>query len=441
MIRYRVLVEGRDLACSGLSGTIGWGRDDTDSQPESSTCSITFADPGGAIAGSVEVGERIDVFASMPRADVQRFGGTIVDVVHTVDSRTTTLTGAGELARLARFRVGDEPWPAELDGDRILRILLLAGVRLDTAGSWAEQDPAIMWRWSPDSWQAIGHTGAAGPWASTPGVWADAGDLDDSTYPDAGPLGSWRDQRGPSIPAGELTIAERDVDRQPVTTLLREVAASALGVMYERRDGTLAYAPRDARTREVDVFADACTFTTEATFKRTSAGVVNELETQYGPSSARGSFIVRNDGSLSTVGRYSARWDTDLALEGEARLLAELHVARRTVPGWNLDALTFDSLVGGDLAAANLMRVELGDTLLLVGAPTPNGEPILLVVEGAQERLDPGSWQTDLRLSAARLTVAGASWAEHGTLDAGRRWLDAPPGTRWADADTLLPAA
>lgn len=85
--------------------------------------------PAAAAAGDQWEGSPWDV------PDWRLFAGRVTDVAaerDDTDMWILTLTMAGTLAELARFDIGDTPWPVEPEADRLTRILTVAGY--DTSG-------------------------------------------------------------------------------------------------------------------------------------------------------------------------------------------------------------------------------------------------------------------------------------------------------------------
>lgn len=147
------VVDVTDLSCDVTDATIHHGRDDPTGQPEASTCTLNLP---GAVPDGMDVGSRIIVETQAPDATwSRRFTGTVTDLNATWDTGanpvtgepdtvpSTTVTAAGPLADLGRRVIGAAPWPQELDGARVSRVL---GVAAGALGSWSYNGT------SPDGW-------------------------------------------------------------------------------------------------------------------------------------------------------------------------------------------------------------------------------------------------------------------------------------------------
>ena len=128
-----------DLSCEVTVASVHHGRDNADGQPEASTATIAVYGP---VPDGADIGWSLEVWAGLepPDAYAQRFAGTVTDISLAFDmgvdpesGRTivrpyTEITAASSIATLGRQYVGSEPWPDELDGARVRRVLELCGI-------------------------------------------------------------------------------------------------------------------------------------------------------------------------------------------------------------------------------------------------------------------------------------------------------------------------
>lgn len=155
--RAVVTVNGVDISCDveiGLS--IAHGRSSATEQPEPATASLDVIAFDRATVDRLAINATVTVDAQFPDGTLmRRFIGTITDVQvdwDTVDIAHAKVTAASPVALLGRTFIGDEPWPAEVDGARAGRILaVVAAVPYQTtfpAGldGWTAVPPAsVVW--------------------------------------------------------------------------------------------------------------------------------------------------------------------------------------------------------------------------------------------------------------------------------------------------------
>lgn len=166
LVDWRISIAGRDITGFTIAGMrLTMGRTDPDSQPESSTASIDLVGETDRLAWIVPrqvVTVEAQVSGVPYRGPV--WTGTVSDVTRTLRKRTggwyTTVqvTAVGPVAKLARSIVGDTPWPQELDGERVDRVLTAAGFPSPPA-----TDPALAV--AGDPYMIYGLNTANGAWS------------------------------------------------------------------------------------------------------------------------------------------------------------------------------------------------------------------------------------------------------------------------------------
>lgn len=364
-----------DLSCDVDDVSIHRGRDDPDNQPEASTATLTLP---GALPLGVDMGSKVAVDTLLPDGLTwsRRFVGTITDANTTweaggpagVRPRATVLA-AGPLADLGRRVVGDTPWPQELDGSRIARILLLTDV----------------------------------------------------------PVGL--------IDPGTVQILPRDVDRKSALELAQSVATDGGGVLYETRDGNVAYADADHRkSTPVGLALDACDVLIAPVWSRTIAGLINDATVAYGVAAEgaeRPVFSATRDDSVARFGRYAYSTQTALAELDDAAERVSALLGRSGVPAWNVTALPLDLFIMDTTQTTALLSLDMHDLIGLVdlpdGAPS---ERATLWIEGWTEHL---AWETH------EITFAVSAYCRTSPPP---EWDEAPEDMTWQDARdpyTLVP--
>lgn len=436
VVRTRVLLNSRDLGCDSLEAAVRWGRADPYGQPDAATATVVLADPGAALARSIDISDQLQLVVQTQAGESIRFTGFVSDVQISHPDQTTTVMAHSLMARLARIWLADQPWPEESDGDRILRILQLAGVPVAVSATWEQ---------AQGTWHAPTVPGQPpivvdrSPWEAQPGAWR----LRRGTW--RALMGtSWRQLVGPDIRPGQVTMAALDVDRRNAAELLRDTADSAAGVIFDQPNGSPAYHDAWRRTHKPEHDLSACLWLADgATFLRSLGTVVNSVTLTYGATTSgqqQESVTATMPGSIARYGPAEVRATTSLANLGDAFLIATRRARWLGWPRWAIDSLAVDSYtVPTAQALAQLLSMGLGQTVLISGVADPAPAPSLsVIIEGASERFSADSWQATYQLSDTRQTVLPFSWDEHALTDPDRAWAGVPRPTTWASADDLL---
>lgn len=362
--------------------TIRHGRQDVDSQPSASTCSLAILAGHGDQPPSigdevtVELGpDAVDLFGMDATAEAAarwRFVGTVTDPRAKLDGKgraVYAVTAASRRAKLGRAYIGDSPWPAELDGARAVRIFDLVDDLVDVV---ATPDP------------------------------------------------------------GTVEVVARDVDRQPALALLDDLAIDTAAVLVELRDGQLDWHDAEHRRDAVPVLTlDASQVLSPAEWAQTQSGMVNDLTVEYGSAEPKATVRIVNEASVDVVdgyGPFAAKLDTQLSQLVDAEAFARLTIARRSRPWWRLDRLDVDLLrtVSPSLAA-QLLALNFGDLVAVTGFPSSGPfTTTRLWTEGWTETITAKAWRLALNVSEYATTVAAT------------RWVDVPTWISWPDVDGSL---
>jgi hypothetical protein len=395
-----------DITCLADTVSIHHGRDDTTGQPDASTVTVdmTWTDGVDVLPAAVEIGAVVTVDTEYPPGSgtlFRRFAGRITDIAYewedAAEDTPNTLSGrimaAGYMSDLARRVVGDTPWPQELDGARVARVLTLAGA----------------------------------------------------------PAG------GTVVDPGTVQILPRDVDSQPALDVIRGVAESAGGILWESRDGQIEYADAEHRRGTVAALSlDACDVLLTPTWSRTTAGLVNTVSLGYGATPDGGGEQPRvhdtRAESVARYGRYEYSTATQLAALADAQAMVSLVLTRNASPVWIFSELPLD-MAGLDAArTAAALALDMHMLVSLTGLPVAGSAPTTatLWVEGWSETLAHGVHELTISVSGYCRTVPPPRWEDVNpswtwdTLDAALTW-DAvaclgPPLNlgRWADIPASL---
>lgn len=393
-----------DISCLVDQVSIQHGRQGATGQPDASavTLDLSYDSDEASLPDGFDVGSLVQVTTTVDGVDSVRFSGNVSDMATGWDDAGTETPSAvvaqvvavGALADSGRRVIGDEPWPQELDGARVARIMNLAGFNLDSITS----DP------------------------------------------------------------GTVQILPRDVDKQPALALAQEVADSANGILWQTRTGAIRYADAEHRRRTAATLSlDACDVLVTPTWRRDLAGLVNSISLGYGVPVEEGGeqprYTATREDSQQRYGRFEFTTATVLSALADAEAMANLLLTRNSHPVWILSELPVDVY---DLDAARtleLLALDMHDLLSITGLPTTGDLPVTtsLWVEGWSEVLADGVHELSLYVSGYCRTSPPPRWddvPEEWTWDTlpnpDATWDDAscfgPPTTRgrWADVPASL---
>jgi hypothetical protein len=393
-----------DLSCLVDEVSIHHGRDDTDSQPDASSCTLDLSvdTDRDLFPSAIEVGGIIRVTTQTAGISSTRFVGRVTDLVQGWDEAgadtpnrvVAQIIATSFLAELGRRVVGDQPWVQQLDGARIAAIFAAAGLTLD-------------------------------PNTSDPGT---------------------------------VQILARDVDSQPALEVAQGTAESAGGLVWATRDGDVRYADADHRRGGTQaLLLDACDVLVTPSWRRTTEGLINQVSIGYGIPAEEGGdqprYTAQRDDSIDRYGTYGFSATTELAQLADAAAMGQLLLVRNRTPVWIMAALPVD-VAGLDPARTNaLLSLEMNDLLGLTGLPAAGNVPTsaLLWVEGWDEHLAWGVHEIELVVSGYCRTAPAPRWNDVGEeaiwdnqgsltwddatclgpIPSQGRWDDVPASLRW----------
>jgi len=384
------------------------GRQDTDSQPAASSCTLDISFDSGEtpVPGALDVGASITVTTELAGHTYTRFHGAISDISQgwveagpdTPDAVVAQVIATGPLASLGRRVVGDVPWPQQLDGARVAAIMAAAGVTLDPAYS----DP------------------------------------------------------------GTVQVIPTDVDSQPALDLAQGVGSDSGGMLWETVAGEIRYADAEHRRGTAPALElDACDGLVTPTWRRTTEGTVNAVSIGYGVAPEGGEaprYVAQRDDSITKWGEYGLSSTTQLAAAADAQALGSLLLTQNHDPVWVMSALPVDIKSLSDADTATLLELDIHGLISLTGMPAVGGVPTsaALWVEGWTESLTWATHDLELVVSGYCRTSPpprwndvnpASTWDSMGTqtwddvsclgplVNLGR-WDDTPASTRW----NLVPA-
>lgn len=384
---------GVDLACLVDEITLTHGRSDATEAPEASSATIDLDLTDTALPATVDVGGLVVVATEFSGWTSTRFVGRITDVnlgwddaaADTPNAGIGQLVAVSMMADLGRRVIGDVPFPAELDGARVSRVLELAGVVLDANTS----DP------------------------------------------------------------GTVTVNPRDVDAADAMSVARATADSAGGLVWETREGKIRYADSEHRRgTDPALTLNACDVLVTPTWTRNLDGLINKVSIGYGiapenppegESSEQPRWMAQNDQSIGRFGIYDYSVATELATLADAQAMASLLTTRGAYPAWVMSALPLDMVALSEALTAAVLDLDMHALLKVTGLPVVAAGGLstaFLWVEGWTERLAWDEHEITLAVSSYCRTAPPPLW---NNVSPEWTWDTVPPAMTWDGAACIGP--
>jgi hypothetical protein len=401
---------GDDVYTNVTSVSYSTGRTDIDRQATAGYCRVDIINTTGD-PFTINVTEPVTLeLKDSTGAYITVFGGEVSDFSIGVRSpeeagfiTTGTILGIGSLAKLTKV-VYNTAVAEDLDGAQIAAILSSA-LNL----SWAEVTPT-------DTWATYSPTV----------TWAEAesyiGEVDTGFYT--------------MIPIAASETAKSQ-------TLVDQIAASALGQIYEDRYGNVSYA--DADNRSVYLSANGYTsldgsFATPSTIKSTVqiARIRNSLIYKYG--TAYGStYSVSDADSIAAYGLYERSTDSNIKGLTDITDIATRQLNLRRSPREQLEAVTFrlDNTDMPDAMRDSLIGVFFGEPVLIDNLPSNLlGGTFEGFVEDITMRATPTYVDLTLYITATDLSLSTTQWET--VVPSNTIWTGVNAILDWNDATGAL---
>jgi hypothetical protein len=380
---WRVTV-GDDVYTTVTSVSFASGRLDIDRQCTAGYCRVEIINANNA-PFTINVTEPITLeLKNGSGTYVTVFGGEVSDFNIGVRSpeetgyiTTGTILGIGSLARLTKA-IYNTALIEELDGEQIADILN-AGLNLN----WNEVTPTVTWDTYP---------------ATT--TWNEAesfvGTIDTGFYT--------------MIPIAASATAKSQ-------TLADQIATSALGQIYEEKDGDVSYADADHRSN--DLAANGFTFLdgayatpTSITSSVQTARIRNSLIYRY--ATGYGSTYSTSDAdSIASYGLFERSFDSNIKNLADITDIATRELNLRRSPREQLGVITF-RLDNPNMPSAmlnSLIGVYFGQPVSIDNLP-PNllGGTFQGFVENVALRATPSFVDITLYVTATDLSLSTTQW-------------------------------
>jgi hypothetical protein len=380
---WRVTV-GDDVYTTVTSVSFASGRLDIDRQATAGYCQVEIINTTGADF-TINVTEEITLeLKNGSGTYVTVFGGEVSDFNIGVKSPDETgfittgkILGIGSLAKLTKT-VYNTALAEGLDGAQIAAIL---GSALNL--NWNEVTPTVTWDTYP----------ATTTWETAESY---IGTIDSGFY---------------------TMIAVAASASAKSQTLADQIATSALGTVYEEKDGDVSYA--DADHRSVDLSTNGYTFldgayATPSTITSTTqiARIRNSLIYRY--ATAYGStYSVSDPDSIAAYGLFERSIDSNIKSFTDITDIANRELNLRRVPKGSLGAITF-RLDNPDITTAmldSLVGVYFGQPMLINNLPSNLlGGTFEGFVENVALRATPSYVEITLYISATEFSLSTTQW-------------------------------
>jgi hypothetical protein len=402
---WRVTV-GDDVYTTVTSVSFASGRLDIDRQATAGYCQVQIINVNNA-PFTINVTEPITLeLKNSSGTYVTVFGGEVSDFNIGVRSpeevgyiTTGTILGIGSLAKLTKV-VYNTALAEGLDGAQIAAIL---GSALNL--SWAEVTPTVTWDTYP----------ATQTWETAESY---IGEIDSGFY---------------------TMIALAASASAKSQTLVDEISTSALGQIYEEKDGDVSYADADHRSNYLA--ANGFTnidgaYATPSSITATTqiARIRNSLIYRYGAGYAS-TYSTSDSDSIASYGLFERSFDSNIKNLADITQIGTRELLLRKNPRGSLGAITF-RLDNPDMPSAmldSLIGVFFGQPMLITNLPSNLlGGQFDGFVENVALRATPSFTEMTLYISATDFSLSTTQWET--VLPASLMWTGVNGTLTWTNA-------
>jgi hypothetical protein len=406
---WRVTV-GDDVYTTVTSVSFASGRIDIDRQPTAGYCQVEIINTTGADF-TINVTEPITLeLKNGSGTYVTVFGGEVSDFnigVRSPDETgyitTGTILGIGSLAKLTKV-VYNTALAEGLDGAQIAAIL---GQALNL--TWAEVTPTTTWATYP----------ATVTWSEAE---TSIGTIDSGFY---------------------TMIALAASASAKSQTLADQIATSALGQVYEEKDGDVSYDDADHRSNYLAAngftnldgsYATPTSIKSTTQIGRIRNSLIYRYSTGYGST-----YSTSDSDSIASYGLFERSFDSNIKNLGDITDIASRELNLRKNPRGSLGAITF-RLDNPDIPTAmldSLIGVFFGEPVLIQNLPSNLfGGSFDGFVENVALRATPSFVEITLYISATDFSLSTTQWET--ILPASLIWTGVNATLTWTNATGAL---
>jgi len=334
------------------------------------------------------------------------FGGTVSDFTTSVRSPEEsgyvtigTILAVGALAKLPKA-IYTAAVAHDLDGEQISIILedLLVN-------QWQEVAPALQWvNYNPTT-----------TWANAENV--GLGEIDAGLYE-----------------MDNLAAASRNTQ-----TLVQQIADSALGNLYEDKQGRISYADADHRSNYLATNGSTQldgNYASPASVKSIlQIGKIRNSEiVRYG-NDYGSTYSATDDASITTYGRYQRTFDSNIRHTADIEDIIERDLALRSTPRTQLDQITFrlDNPLMPNALRDDLINLFFGEPVVITNLPFNMFEGYFSgFVEGISIRATPTFVDATIYVSPTDFSLIAPTWAT--VLPTNTIWSGVNGTLQWSKA-------
>jgi hypothetical protein len=381
---WRVTIND-DVYTTVTSVSYATGRLDVDRQPTAGYCQVQIVNTDGS-PFTINVTESITLeLKNSSGTYITVFGGEVSDFSIGVRSpeesgyiTTGTILGIGSLAKLTKA-IYNTALSEALDGAQIAAILNSA-----LTYSWAEVTPTLTWATYPPTV-----------------TWATA-----ETY-----VGE--------VDAGFYTMISQAASKtEKSSNLVDQIATSALGQMYEDRNGNVCYADADHRSdylaangsKEFNgLYATPTSIRSTTQISRIRNSLIYRYSTGYAST-----YSDSDSASTAVYGLYEKSADSNIKNLADITAIATRELELRSVPRTQFEAVTFrlDNPDMPDAMRNDLIAVFFGLPVVVTNLPTNMFDGYFSgFVENITMRATPTYVDLTLYISPTDFSLIAPTWA------------------------------
>ena len=406
---WRVTV-GDDVYTTVTSVSFASGRLDIDRQATAGYCQVEIINTDNS-PFTINVTEPITLeLKNSSGTYVTVFGGEVSDFNIGVRSpeesgyiTTGKILGIGSLARLTKA-IYNTALSEGLDGTQIGLIL---GAALNL--SWAEMTPTVTWATYP----------ADVTWANAE---SSIGTVDTGFY---------------------TMISQAALPTTKSQTLVDQIATSALGQIYEEKDGDVSYDDADHRSNYLAAngftnLDGAYATPSSITSTTQTARIRNSLTYKYGTGYAS-TYSTSDSDSIASYGLYERSFESNIKNLADITDIASRELLLRKNPRGSLGAITFrlDNPEMPDSMRNDLINVFFGQPVLILNLPSNLlGGQFDGFVENVALRATPTFVDITLYVSATDFSLSTTQWET--VLPATLAWTGVNAILTWTNATGAL---
>jgi hypothetical protein len=334
------------------------------------------------------------------------FGGTVSDFRTSVRSPEETgfvtvgsILAVGALAKLPKA-IYTASVAHDLDGEQISIILQDLLVN-----EWIEVAPALQWvNYDPTT-----------TWANAENV--GLGEIDAGLYE-----------------MDNLHAADRNTQ-----TLVTQIADSALGLLYEDKQGRIAYADADHRSNYLaangSTQLDGNYATPSSVKSILQIGKIRNSEiVRYG-NDYGSTYSATDDASITAYGRYQRSFDSNIRYLADVEDIVERDLALRSTPRTQLDQITFrlDNPTMPSAQLDDLINLFFGEPVVITNLPFNMFEGYFSgFVEGISLAATPTYVDATIYVSPTDFSLIAPTWAT--VIPTNTLWSGVNATLQWSKA-------